>query len=446
MTRPVYKNEKIYFFIFWLLYTYLSIYFLRERCTYADNSYYLFNIIQNKTLNLEHYRYAGFFSQWLVVIAVNLKLPYQLILCCFTICPVVYHFCLFLLVYFISNKKLYIYMYLTILVGAVYYCYYFTSDEMSQNMPVLMVLAAVIKSDKITLKLKYLLLLLCQLILLFTHPLIIAVAGLLIFVLFVIERNAVSGFVLLGIIAMLLIKFMLLSTERDHSLMGEISYKAITLRNIHASNFAVFFRTEIIERHLLLVVLWGILFFSGRASAKSKGLIVISIVGLYLLIMLFLLQNVNKVYIDRYLYLLLVYAFAAILIVSSFEIPKAGINTLMVLIISFSFYKLFTQDYLQNRIQLLDKMLRNKEIKQIYLYHEMPEYIQQMSWSVPYETLLASTLHHNTKTVLIKEPFYKIDHLLSDSSLFLGAEWAFEEKTKLDTNYFNLPKDIYHYK
>ena len=91
-------------------------------------------------------------------------------------------------------------------------------------------------------------------------------------------------------------------------------------------------------------------------------------------------------------------------------------------------------------------MLESRDPKQIYLYDEMPGYIQQMSWSVPYESLILSTLDHDTKTILIKENFYKMDTYLEDSTLFLGAEWTFGEPNKLDKHYFPLQKGLYKYK
>jgi len=446
MIKPVYKYEKMYVVIFWILYTGLSFFHLRERCMYADNSYYLFNIIQHKSLNLEHYRLSGVFSQWLIVIAVKLQLSFKLLLICFTVNPVLYHFMLFLLVIQISHNRLYVYMFLVMLAGAAYYSYFYTADEMSQNMPVLMVLTAIVSSEKITAVQKNILLFLCLTVLLFTHPLVIAVAGMLMFVLFIRERNATAVFALFSVMGLLLIKFLLLTTGRDQHLLSEISYKGITLRNIHSSAFASYFRSQALDRHLFTFATWFFLFFKGKTTPIARWSVIGSIVVLYLLIMLFLLHNTNEVYIDRYLYLLIVYAFAALLLVFKFDNSTPILNRMLVITVVFSFYRLFSMDYLDTRNKLLDKLLYNPEIKQIYRYEVVPGYLKQMSWSVPYETLLVSTLRHNTKTVLIKEAFYKIDSLLSDSTLFLGAEWTFGKANTLDTNYFKLPPARYVYR
>jgi hypothetical protein len=429
-----------------MLYVCLAVFHLLERVTYADNSYYLFNIIQNKSFNLEHYRYAGVFAQWLVFIAVKLKLPFRLLLYAFTIGPVIYHFVLFMLVYLISNNRLYVYVYLTLLVGAIYPAYFFTSDELTQNIPVLIVAAAVVKSDKIAVPFKCMLVFLCEGILLFTHPLIIVVAALLLFILVLQERNAVTMFALLGVMVLLLIKFLFFTTGRDEGLMQAVSYRNLTLRNIHSSAFALYFRNAILEKHLPLLVLWVSLLLMGKSSLKLRGIALASITGLYLLILLFLVHQVNKIYIDRYLYLLLVYAFAVVLMISRFENTTTYLKVLLSIVVLFSFYRLFTLQDLEDRKQRLSEMLSEKAAKQIYLYERVPEHLQQMSWSVPYETLLLSTLNHNTKTILIKERFYKIDHLLSDSTLFLGAEWKFGKQQPLDTSYFKLPATLYQYR
>ena len=84
--------------------------------------------------------------------------------------------------------------------------------------------------------------------------------------------------------------------------------------------------------------------------------------------------------------------------------------------------------------------------KQIYLFKNVPAYLQTMSWSVPYETLFISSLQGETKTILIKESFYKIDEYASDSTKFLGAEWTFPMKIKLNECYFDLKNGLYELK
>ena len=116
--------ENTLFVLFWITYAILCLYFYIERSTYADNSYYLFNIIQKKSLNLEHYRFTGLFSQWLAVIAVKLHLNLKLVLFCFSLNPIVYQLSLFLLVYFISNNKLFVYTYILILIACIYYTFF----------------------------------------------------------------------------------------------------------------------------------------------------------------------------------------------------------------------------------------------------------------------------------------------------------------------------------
>ncbi len=438
--------ENTLFVLFWITYAILCLYFYIERSTYADNSYYLFNIIQKKSLNLEHYRFTGLFSQWLAVIAVKLHLNLKLVLFCFSLNPIVYQLYLFLLVYFISNNKLFVYTYILILIGCIYYSFFYTADELFENMSVFAVLVSVIHSNKLKIKIKYILIFFCQLILLFTHPLLVVVAGALMFVLYVSDRSSIAFFSFLSICIMVGLKFFFLSTGRDSSIINNINYKAITLRHIHSSGFALYIKSIILERHLALIVLWCFLFYKGKATIKIKVLVLLVIFSIYILIMLFLLKNINYIYIDRYFYLLLTFSFSIILLVLKFEPISEKLKYSIWLIILFSFFKLFTMNYLNNRELLLNKLLKEPEVKQIYFYVQMPDYIQQMSWSVPYETLFLSTLNGKTKTVLIKEPFFEIDQYLSDSSIFLGAEWSFGIPNILDKDYFPLEHSIYQFK
>ena len=103
------------------------------------------------------------------------------------------------------------------------------------------------------------------------------------------------------------------------SIINNINYKAITLRHIHSSGFALYIKSIILERHLALIVLWCFLFYKGKATIKIKVLVLLVIFSIYILIMLFLLKNINYIYIDRYFYLLLTFSFSIILLVLKFE-------------------------------------------------------------------------------------------------------------------------------
>jgi hypothetical protein len=116
-----------------------------------------------------------------------------------------------------------------------------------------------------------------------------------------------------------------------------------------------------------------------------------------------------------------------------------------VLAILFAFGQLFLEKSYTERITYLKTMMKNGPTKQIYLYEKMPENIKKLSWSVPYETLIISSLSPETKTILIKEPFYKIDDLIADNTIFLGAEWTFGRPITLDEKYFPLKKSLYTY-
>ena len=69
------KNEKLYIILFWIIYTLLCVHFYVERSTFADNSYYLFNIIQQQKFCIQYDRYFAVFTQWLPLLAVKLTLP-----------------------------------------------------------------------------------------------------------------------------------------------------------------------------------------------------------------------------------------------------------------------------------------------------------------------------------------------------------------------------------
>lgn len=83
-----------------------------------------------------------------------------------------------------------------------------------------------------------------------------------------------------------------------------------------------------------------------------------------------------------------------------------------------AFAQLYAEPAYTKRIEFLSTLMKHKPNKQIYLYEEMPDVIKKITWSIPYETLLISSLEGESKTILFQENHFNLDNYLADETYF----------------------------
>lgn len=435
--------EKAIVILFWMLYSFLCIYFYLERSTYADSGYYIFTIIQQKTFCLQHGRYGAILIQWLPVLAVNAGCSLKIVLIAFSICPVIFYFILFHTIRKVSTEKWVGYIFLLSITATIHHSFFNLNSEMVHGSALLIVLAAVLQSKKITNLQKIIYALVITITLIFLHIFLIAIALLIIAISFLHKPSKELVIIISVALLLFLAKKLIITDGYEANALQSFDWRAITLRNMHSSFFPVFFFNAVVVYFQIPVFFVVLLYSKSDLSKKMVITLLLVIIALYIILMLYLRNGAMKAYVDSYNAIIFYFTWAVLVLIIKDESISKEWNVFLIIIFIVSFGRLFSEKEYTNRGHYLQHLMRDNPVKQIYLYQNMPEGIKSMSWSVPYETLLISSLGGETKTILIKESFYKIDEYLSDSTKFLGAEWTFPKQIKLNERYFRLKKGLY---
>ncbi len=447
MLKKIIAQEKLCLAFFWFAYLFLCIYFTTERSTYADNSYYLFEIIQHKSFCIQYARYSAVLTQWLPLLAVKWNLSLNAIVFAYAINPVLLYFGIFIIIRYLTIEKWVSYIFLASLLITVHDSFFYVNDELNQAGGFLILMTAVLRSEKLNSISKAIGIFIVISILHFAHLFLVLAACVVLIIYFIEKRKKEAIIGLCFAILIILLRVTLLKGGRDGSSIDSLDWKFITLRNLHSSLFAVFFIKMMIQYYLPATLLLIILFIVNKIGIITQLFSIISFIAFYILLVVFLRNGASDVYNDKYLAILFLIFWS---IIASFITDEKS-NKPMVLIallvaVIFSFVQLLKGNKYSERVNYLTKLMHNQPNKQIYLFEKVPGFMQTMSWSVPYEALFISSLQGETKTILIKESFYKIDDYLLDSTKFLGAEWTFPSATKLNERYFNLKNGLYELK
>jgi hypothetical protein len=440
------KNEKLYLILFWIVYIFLCLHFYLERSTFADNSYYLFEIIQNKRFCIQYDRYFSITTQWLPLLAVKFQMPLKVVLIAHSISPVVLNLIVFLLIRYLSSEKWFSYLYLLSISAFLHDAFFYVNDEMMQATSLLLLIPSVLRSSKLKRWNRIVILILLILILQTAHLFLMLGVITILSICFLEKKEKSILLAIAFVFVIIILKAVIFKSGRDSNSIDAIFEKMPNLKIMFSSPFVQFSFHAISKYYLIPILLLFVLY---SKTSMQRGTIVISVgsfILLYFLLVIYLKNGAINAYMDRYLAVLL-FLYCSILIYLStdklFILPVYPL--IIVLAILFAFGQLFLEKSYTERITYLKTMMKNGPTKQIYLYEKMPENIKKLSWSVPYETLIISSLSPETKTILIKEPFYKIDDLIADNTIFLGAEWTFGRPITLDEKYFPLKKSLYTY-
>lgn len=244
-------------------------------------------------------------------------------------------------------------------------------------------------------------------------------------------------------ILFLFLKMFFVKDGYENSVLGHIDLKFLTLKNVYASYFPQFLFHNILHFYLPAVLLLLILFFSSRTSLLFKLIFFSGIAGIYLLLVLYLKGGSFPAYSDLYSSVLFYFIWASLaIVISSEQVRENYFIPLTTLVVLFSFASLIMEkEYAEREHYLISEMDQGPD-KQIIPLQSVPVDFSFSSWSVPYETLLMSSSAGTSKTILLDD-HYDIHSYLSDSTLFLGASWAFGSQTKLNERYFRLRNSLY---
>jgi hypothetical protein len=448
MNIKKFTSNSAFFIFFWIAYFLLSIFFYKERATYADNSFYLFEIIQTKTFHFEHHRYSAFFIQWLTVLFVKLNFPLKLVMLAQSVNIGIYLLASFLVVIYLADEVWQKYIYLICSVAVIHHVFFLIASELYLGINLLLLLCSVFVTNKIKESNKYIWITVIAILIMLSHQFILLIAVLVSGLFFLKKRDKFSFSTVFLFLFFIVIKHFLIHDKHDGNALSGMAFNQITLRRIHSGFFAKYFIKNLLNGYYVLPIILNIFFLIKIKTNKIyKVSALLLLAAVYILLTVFFKSETFLAYFDSYLSVFLVFSWLIVfLIIKDTDVKNSNILRIAVMVVLvLSFGRIFLETKYTHRVDVLEKMMQGKNSKFIYEYEKIDEELKFISWAIPYETLLISSENKRSKTVFVKEDKYFIDPFLTDSTKFLGADWTFYSPIELNKNYFNLPDETYQY-
>lgn len=409
-TSPVEKklyNIGLFIYVFLLI---LSVVYYQERVILYDNSFYLFEMIRTDSFCIQRFRFISFLPELLSFLAIKVGAPLIVVSVLFSVGYSFFYFAIYLIVGLYLRKYQLAIVLLLVNTLIVSHTFFWNISELYLGIGLLILFFA-IASDKNFKDLNvwqnnallFLLVLISS-----SHPLILFPFAFLLYFLF--RQKVLEGKMSLYILSIFIIFYIV---NRVYFTDWYNSEKLNVLNNIKTlfphyldieSNHLLL--KDAIRPYLFATILWGI---SSVFYLQKKKYFDLIITNLFLFGYLFLVNvsfpNEERTPYMENMYLVISMVLGLIFI---FEIvpdfKRKSIAPAFILIISIAclgrivYYK---QEY-TNRIDWYKAYFNHQESKNIALPSDIaPNDILTMSWAVPFEVSLLSTIEYGTTYGLV---------------------------------------------
>lgn len=459
MTNAVYYNKRIIHLIgllFFLILSFMSIHFFRERILQNDNVYYAFSIIQEGKINIEHGRKINAITQFLPLMALKMGFSVATVikLYSFSFILLIYAFFLLIVLGFKDYNTGLALIASTFLV--IRYTFYLPVAEFYQGCLVSLVLWSYLYTFKEGFKIKwlwYIFPVACILVTPWFHLLnYITVAFVLI--LFLLEVKTSYK----GVVILLLVFFVV----------GFINYKSIPSTSYEMSKIPMvkdllqripfllktdtgIYIKKFLSHHGPLLTILTLMIVAG--IWKRKYILVLYSLfctGAFILFILFTLPSFESPFVyENY------FCCIGLLTGLPLFIILRPVSWKIQSIISFGLFLLsikviYNAHYpITERINYISRLCSyGKNFPEKRYLIETTNYPWKVAWttfSLPFETLLYQAVEdpENPITYTVTNGISRFDSLRKDESFFLGPEWDIQmfnhEQRQLNERYFNLP-------
>jgi hypothetical protein len=388
----------------------LSVVFYQERVILYDNSFYLFEMIRTESFCIQRYRVISVLPELLAFLAIKIGAPLIVVSILFSVGYSLFYFVIYLIVGFFLRKYQLAIVLLVVNTLIVSHTFFWNISELYLGIGLLILFFA-IASDK-TFKslnvwqnntLLFLLVLISS-----SHPLILFPFAFLAYYLF--RQKALENKMALYVFSIFIIFYIV---NRVYFTDWYDSEKLNALNNIKTL-FPHYFDIEsnhlllkdVIRPYLFATIFWVISIVFYLQKKKYFDLI---ITNLFLLGYLFLVNvtfsNEERTPYMENMYLVISMVLGLIFMFEIFPtLKKNVIAPVIILIISIACLGriVYYQQEYTNRIDWYKMYFENKTIKNIALPSDVaPNDILTMSWAVPFEVSLLSTLEYGTTYGLV---------------------------------------------
>ncbi|MDI9318893.1 MAG: hypothetical protein QM530_00325 [Phycisphaerales bacterium] len=388
-----------------------------ERILFVDPAHISFSIINTKTLAIQERRYGSFISQIFPLVGVWLHLPLKGILFLYSISFNLFYFSAAILLH---CKKQYLFsiliaLYFTLCVTE---SYYWTNNEVHQGMVWLLLMFGFIfnyntkqKTGRI---LPYLVVSILAFLAIFSHPIIILVAGSL-SVFFLIEdkelrKEKKSWFYFIIILVVILTKYYF-SINGSYDKQKLDTFNGLTLKMVlffWEKQTSIDFISSCIKDYwvFLILVISGLSYLLYQRKFKLFSWVVFTCLIYYISICVIYPECTFKFYIEsEWMGMSIIAVLPFLLYTISNNKPRLNV-LIFSLVFSISLIRIYnhSQNYVKrlHKIQSIVRILQKNNTPKVVIIKDSRNQLETdllMDWGLPIETLMLSNFNKNDLSV-----------------------------------------------
>jgi hypothetical protein len=447
-------------FLFFGILFIFSLLFYKERILNFDPAFFLFKMIHFKEFSIELNRWGSLPSQLLPLWGIKMGLPLDLVVKLFSVSFILIYAVIFVLITLVfKNYKAAFALMLTLCIGF-RHAFYYATAELYQGLALVILLWAVISDENIR-KNKTILTLVGVLLIFiisFYHQLTLFA------ILFIIMVEAVgnkrykdnqiiilSAFTIFWYFIRI---FIFKSSDYEQERMTGLFSIFEHLSNLYYLPGTQYLKLFIKEHWFSIGIT---IFITIALLLYRKKYVLLVASGIYsflffVLIIITFYQGESPVMYENYytipglflavLITYIIFGLKNLKLIVVFTIPLLIIHTIGI----------YNGHYtLTKRISYLERLIDNTrpfdERKFLIYHHNFPWTYTWVTWALPFETLLLSSLKSpdSSASFIVTDDMGKYDSLINNENIFLGPDWAITwfNTTSMDQQYFRLPSGGY---
>lgn len=445
--------------LFFLFYFLLAFIFYKERTIFIDAADFSFELIQNKSFVFPFGRWGSFFTQIIPLLAIKAGCSLSIFLKTYSLSIALFYYLIYLIIVFVfKNNKLTI-VYLLTLCLSYRNTFYFSISELSQGLALCVLVYGLIK-DLVKENTKHKLIKTIATVIIITalyyfHQLLLF-AILFAILTIIIANKAYKNKYLISILIFSItwfgIKIFLLSSSgyEGQKIPGISVFKEQFPNLLNLPSFIYFVRFARIEMWLpiVFVVVSLIILLLRKKLLLSIFFIGYLVAYLILIVITYYQGEAPNMYEQYYI----LFGFFIALIIDSTKVEDINFKYILFLIIPlilFSTNRMFLAHKMPSkRILYLEQLAKKgatyENRKFIIHPNDFPWDYAWVTWALPMETILISSINNNDNTVTFFVPAHSWEvELYLENQRLHAPEWLRYPVcvNLLDTNFFNLPKE-----
>jgi hypothetical protein len=461
------ENDQFLIITGFILLAIFSIVFAKERIVNSDAAFYLFKLINFEHFNIEHGRYSAFISQLIISASIKAGIGIKWLIVIYSLSFVILFFLIFLLLQKILKNKAAGLTLLLLIIAGVSHINYRPVSESTQGLVYSLILFGILylrKNRETTGLFKNLLYSFFSLIIItlcyYSHPITIFPI-LFIIGFYMVDTKSFKDFFPYILLLLILIIFSFKFFIQTNS-----SYEEDKLSNIksvlsHLKNFLHLYPTKFIIRRLYSVyfiplILWSLIMLKYIKTKSYQKLIFVNVFlfGFIIIHNLIYFAGASDIEHEKNLMTANLFIFLPFSYDYFYDKQNPGNKALLLFfVILFSGFIILKPAHIyKSRINYLSSLSQKLSEKEGSKYYTLDSGLDKnrtmFLWSVPFETLLLSSIEgpNHSQTIYSFPDQENIPEYIAEPDLFLCAHfWMKWDLTTLNKKYFCLPEEPYIY-